>query len=257
MNELEILCGSLGRPSLPLLKWAPDPIIFVEPQEFDLYTSQHLGRVRIVKHPRSGMGFSGMMNQLVNYTLETGRRYFCFTDDDVYGMKYRATCEDRFARIQGDEVRKRLHEALEKMKQLRAAQMSISFAAVSWSVKVQTQGPVGAWGVYLCDAQAVKTLGGFDETLWIFSDWEMSARLIQAGYPCLRTNLLTFEHKMKGMDGGAADLYKDQKRVHDACEQIRRRYPAACRIDWVEEHGQHEIRFNWRALAPGSKTRSK
>ena len=256
MKDLEILTGSLSRTSLPLLKWAPDPIVFVEPQEFDLYRTIHTG-IKIKQHPRAKMGFSGMMNELVRYTLESGRRYFCFTDDDVFGMKYRSSCDEKFKRISGPEVQLRLSEALQTMKSAGAAQMMISFAAVSWGVKVPYQSPVGAWGVYLCDARAIKTVGGFDETLWIFADWELSARLIQAGYRCMKTNLLTFEHKMKSMEGGAASLYRDKDRMLEACERVRSRYPHACRVKFVPEHGQHEVRFNWRALEPGFSVKQK
>ncbi len=92
-------------------------------------------------------------------------------------------------------------------------------------------------------------MGGFDEKLWIFSDWEMSARLIAGGYQCARTNLVTFEHKMKSMPGGAAGIYERQDKVQEACQLIAGKYGDAVKIKWVPAHNQYEVRFNWKKFS--------
>ena len=248
---MKLLTGSLSRMSLPLLKWAPDPIVFVEPKEIADYKFLH-PHVKFVVHPKNGMGFSGMMNQLVKYTLENGEKYFCFTDDDVLGLRARNNIEEKFERIKFEQVAEVLEKNLALMKEAGAAQWTISFAANSWAAKKAYDSPVGSWGIYLIDAEAIRDVGFFDEELWIFGDWEMSARLIKNGYKVVRTNLVTFEHKMKSMSGGAEHVYAARERVMEACERVKNRYPDACKIKFVEEHGQHEIRFNWKALLPKS-----
>ena len=244
---MKLLTGSLSRTSLPLLKWAPDPIVFVEPHEAEMYKFCH-PRVKFVTHPKSKMGFSGMMNQLVKYTLDNKEQYFCFTDDDVLGLRARDEVGQSFKRIQFEAVASVLQSNLKLMKKEGASQWTISFAANSWAAKNAYDSPVGSWGIYIIDAKAVEKVGMFDEDLWIFGDWEMSARLIKSGHKVVRTNLVTFEHKMKSMSGGAEHVYANRDKVLEACERVKNRYPEACKVKWIQEHGQHEIRFNWKAL---------
>lgn len=247
MKEPLILCGSLGRPHLPLLKWAERPVILVEPQELDLYNSQH-PELEYVVLPKSGQGFSYMMNQMVKACRDRGERYFIFSDDDVTGLRARPKIGGDWKTLSPSEATVELSKVVEIAKAQEIAQVAISFAGQSWGVNKAYQHPVGAWGVYVCDALAVQAVGGFDESLWIFSDWEMSARLIQAGYHTMRTNLVTFVHKMRGMEGGADWLYQHKDRVQEACLRIKAKYGDAVRIEWVPEHGQHEIRFTWKKL---------
>jgi hypothetical protein len=82
----------------------------------------------------------------------------------------------------------------------------------------------------------------------VFNDWEMSARLLQAGYRVARTNLVTFEHRMRAMSGGAADIYTVAGSVRAAAEDLVARYPEAARVVWVEGHDLHEVRFRWSRL---------
>lgn len=249
MNNPLIMAGSLGRPHLPLLKWIPDPVILIEQEQMVSYMQAH-PELEYVVLPKSGQGFSYMMNQMVAEARKRGQRYFVFTDDDVYGFKARNSVADKFTRIQGAEVRLRLAEAVAYCEEHKLAQLAISFAGASWGAKRPHDEPTGSWGVYVCDAVAVWSVGGFDEKLWLFADWEMSARLIKAGYRCARTNLLTFEHKMRGMDGGAQFLYEKKEKVTEACQLIASKYGTSVRIKWIPKHGQHEIRFNWKALNP-------
>jgi len=242
-----IMAGSLGRPHLPLLKWINDPVILVEPQEEAIYREHH-PELDYVVLPKSGQGFSYMMNQMVKVARDRGQRYFVFTDDDVFGLKLRPDLNTKFSRIQNEVVRQTLQGAVDFAQNAGLAQLAVSFSGQSWGATKAFNEPVGSWGVYVCDALAVRSVGGFDESLWIFSDWELSARLIAAGYKTMRTNLITFEHKMRGMDGGADWLYKNQEKVTEACHQIKAKYGEAVRIEWVPEHGQHEIRFNWKKL---------
>lgn len=244
----DILCGSLGRPHLPLLKWCPNPKILVEPQELELY-QQANPHLQFHVLPESGKGFTYMMNRMLAYANELGLDYFVFTDDDVFGFKSRMSLEDNFKSIKGQDVLDKLSRSVEIMDKYNLAQMAISFSGQSWGAKKQFDEPAGSWGVYISSVKALRAVGGFDERLWLFSDWEMSARLIKAGYRVIRNNLLTFEHKMRGMGGGADWLYKNQAKVQEACQLIQTRYGEdTVRIKWVPKHGQHEIRFNWKNL---------
>jgi len=244
----DIICGTLGRPHLPLLKWCADPLLLVEPQEYELYKSlqPHL-RYKVL--PESGKGFTYMMNQMLKTANDMGLEYFVFTDDDVLGIKGRNNINENFKTLKPEGAKERINQLVELAKKNDIAQLAVSFSGQSWGAKKTWDEPAGSWGVYISSVKALRAVGGFDERLWLFSDWEMSARLIQAGYRVLRNNLLTFEHKMRGMGGGADWLYQNKAKVQEACQIIQTRYGEnAVRIKWVEKYGQHEIRFNWKAL---------
>lgn len=244
-----LLTGSRGRVSLPLLRWAPDPTVLVEPAEVALYEEAHPD-VEIVSLPEGGRGFGYLLNRMVDRTLAAGDRYFIFTDDDVTDLRSRPDVESKFSACRGAAARDALADLVALAADGDLAQYAVSFAGGSWSAKKPTVEPSGAWGVHVTDARVVELLGGYDETLPIFNDWEMSARMIEAGFRCARTNLVTFVHRMRSHDGGAADLYDRADLVRSAAERVHARYPHASRVVHIDAHGLDEVRFSWRRLAP-------
>lgn len=240
------LCGSKGRPHLPVKAWAK-PEIIVEPQELELYKAQNPGFSFHVL-PESDRGFSYMMNAMIRICLARGYRYFVFTDDDVLGLKARESVADKFTRVKHETAQEAVQKEFEFMKAQGLSQLAISFSGQSWSATKPYVEPSGSWGVYICDAVAAQAVGGFDEKLILFADWDMSARLLQAGCRVARTNLVTFEHKMRGMAGGAEGLYAQKERVKASAERVAAKYGPGARVVFVEKHDQFEVRFNWKAL---------
>jgi GT2 family glycosyltransferase len=253
---LQFFTGSRKRPSLPLLRWCSDPLVFVEPQELDEYRTKH-PTLSFATLPKNDGGFSYLMNQMVRHTLEAGRRYFFFVDDDVTDLKSRATLADKFRRVPDVSLQGTLGELLGLATDAGLAQLAISFAGQSWAAKKAIQENVGAWGAHLTDASAVRAVGGYDESLPCFGDWDMSARLILAGHRTARTNLVTFVHKMKSQPGGAADVYARRELVREAAHRVAAKFPGCATVKFVPSHGLDEVRFNWRKLvAAGSAGRS-
>jgi len=244
-----IFTGSLSRPKLPLLKWLPDPTVLVEPQEEQLYRDAHPD-LDIRVHPEGGRGFSYLLNEMVRRTLDGGDRYFVFTDDDVHAIRVRPDLRFPFVTCPREDAREVLETLAKKAEQLGLAQYAVSFAAHSWAATAPDTFPTGAWGVHVTDALAVREVGGYDERLAVFGDWEMSARLLSAGRAVARTNLVTFVHKMHSEQGGASAIYEDRERVREAAEMVAGRYPEAARVVEIEAHGLAEVRFNWRKLQP-------
>lgn len=247
LNDFLILTGSKSRPSLPLLKWIDDPIVFIEPQEEALYRKTHPNLSFFVMQ-KNDMGFAYLMNQMADFTISRGQRYFVFTDDDVTGIKLRPNMMEKFISIKNYEVKTALDALVSEAKKDELAQLTLSFSGQSWGVKKAFQDNVGAWGVHITDAWVVKKLGGYDEKLLIFNDWEMSARMIKCRHQTRRTNLLSFVHKMKSMDGGAQKIYEQKLAVRKAAERVQWLYPEACKVIYVPEHDLYEIRFNWKKL---------
>lgn len=250
------MTGSKQRLSLPLLQWIPDPIVLVEPQEFAAYQAEH-PTLDIRKLPRNDRGFGYMLNQMVKLTLDEGKRYFVFTDDDVERLNYRKTLDksapdgsgylrtvQSSRRPDREPARKVLTRLLREAARGRWAQLAVSFNGI-WTATTEIQEPVGSWGVHVTDAIAVREVGGYNEKLPIFNDWEMSARLIEAGYRCGRTNLVSFCHVMRTYEGGAQVLYDKPRIVKAAAQQLADRWPEAARV--VKAHGGlSEIRFSWK-----------
>jgi len=242
---MNILTGSRQRLSLPLLRWCPSPIVFVEPQEIKYYLEAHPG-IFFHELSKNDGGFSYLMNQMINYTLDRGERYFLFTDDDVTDLRIRKGLTEKFSRVPDSLWTDRLKDFAEAND---LAQLAVSFAGQSWAAKKEIQYGVGAWGVHLTDAKAVRAVGGYDESLPCFGDWDISARLLQAGYLTARTNLVTFVHKMKSHEGGACDVYKKKRLVEEAAHRVAAKFPGCATVKWVESHGLHEVRFNWKKLS--------
>ncbi len=246
--------GSLGRPSLPVLKWARGLHVFVEPHELDLYEAENAGRgsdtAFIHAHPKSGLGFSGMMNRLLQECRSRGAKYLVFTDDDVYGLRDRFNIDDKkFNKVTPDRCQQVISNLVDLCDFGGYAQLAVSFAANSWAAKRAYDPVAGAWGVHVTSVDAALSVGGYDEQLAVFSDWDLTARMVMAGYRCPRTNLVTFEHKMRGMPGGAAHLYEQQEKVLNSARRVKMKLPeGSCEIKWIENHGQHEIRINWKKL---------
>lgn len=249
-NEPLVIVGSKGRPHLPVLKWIPSPIVLVEPQEMDLYEAARKERgssETLVELPENNRGFAYMMNACVTETLARGRKWFLFSDDDVTAVKSRARIEDKFSSLAPEDVPDWIRRLRDEAAHYGLSQYAVSFAGASWGAKKALDKPVGAWGVHLSNAEHIKSVGGYDESLIIFNDWELSARLITYGYWTGRTNLITFIHKMRGMKGGAEGIYEKKDEIRTAAERIVAKYPGAARLK--EAHGLTEVRFNWRKLA--------
>lgn len=244
-----IYTGSRDRVTLPLLRWCPPELltVLVEPHNADEYRATHPG-LRLVVLDDDDRGFAYMMNAMVRQASLDGHRWFVFTDDDVTDLRVRKHIGDRFVACREADAAARLAELVDAASALRLAQLAVSFAGASWSAKKPTTEPVGAWGVHVTDGAAVEAVGGYDESLLIFNDWEMSARLLVNGHRCARTNLLSFVHKMKSMGGGAADTYARTAEVAEAARRVAARYPAAARVVRDEAHGLDEVRFRWSAL---------
>lgn len=244
-----IFTGSRRRLSLPLLSWAAHGVsVFVEPQEIQLYRDAHPG-VRFLELPKNDGGFSYLMNQMCRRTLSEGGRYFFFTDDDVTALKSRAAITEKFKNINPQDL-SQIVWSLERMAVSEdLSQVAVSFAGQSWAASKPSNFCIGAWGVHLTDARAVMDVGGYDESLVCFGDWDLSARLILSGHKTARTNLITFVHKMKSHEGGAEDVYRRKDLVRDSAHRCASKFPEGCaRVVYVESHGLHEVRFNWKKL---------
>jgi hypothetical protein len=245
-----ILVGSKGRPAMPITRWLPDEYItaLVEPQEVDAYRAAH-PTMRLVVLDRNDGGFGYMLNSMVRYALAEGIHHYLFADDDVTGLVARPAMGEKFKRVHGPEAASILHRHVGLARDNRLAQLAISFAGHSWGSRRPTDDVVGAWGMFAADARAIAAVGYYDETLPVFNDWDVSARLLLAGHRTARTNLVSFQHKMKSMPGGIEAVYKRTELIESAALRMQDRYgPQAVRVMHHAGHGLVEPRFNWKKL---------
>lgn len=245
-----VFVGSKARLGMPILRWLPAEHItaFVEPAEADAYRAAHPGLDLVVLDRNDG-GFGFMLNAMARHALVNGIGNYLFSDDDVFGLVARRSMADRFQRVVGADAMAILQEHITLARSNRLAQLAFSFAGHSWGTRVATQQQVGAWGMFVADARAIAAVGFYDETLPVFNDWDLSARLILAGHRTARTNLVSFQHKMKSQPGGAESIYQRAGVVEAAARTLQLRYGSeAVRVVRVQEHGLVEPRFNWKKL---------
>lgn len=244
-----VLSGSKGRLGCPILNWYPSDsiVLLVEPSEYSDYQSAHPG-VDVVQLPQDNGGFAKLMNFMLQLSHERGADYFVFCDDDLLDFQYRPSLDSKFERLRGESLLAHLARLVEYARQGNLSQVAISFSGQSWGAKEAWKVGVGAWGMHITNTKMALEVGGYDESLPIFNDWDMSARLLLAGYRNVRTNLHTFRHKMKSQPGGAESVYANQKMMEQANEAMAARYGKEARVSFNEAHQQHEVRLNWRNL---------
>jgi hypothetical protein len=109
---------------------------------------------------------------------------------------------------------------------------------------------VGAWCIVLNVVRDLDAVGGYDEDLPIFNDWDVSGRLLRSGRMTARMNGWLFRHKMKALDGGAADIYRSRATMERAITMLQRRFGEDV-VRRVIAHNQPEARFRWSRLAKG------
>jgi GT2 family glycosyltransferase len=224
----------------------PQAVLFVEPQDYNKY-KEAFPNNEIVQLKENDKGFGYMLNNLVDYTLTNGDKYFLFADDDIFGLKER-TEEGKMKNIEDKEG---FFKRGLKLLELGYVQVAISFMGHNWYEEKMFKDTVGAWGMWFGNAEAIKKVGGYLEDLPIFNDWEMSARLILGGYKNCCIYRYAFVHKMKSQSGGAMSLYQKGDRVTAGVQMIRAMYPQSSKEVYVPNHGLLEVRFDWNKLKQG------
>jgi len=249
-DEFPIIAGSKNRLCLPLKKHLTNFTVLVEPQETEVYQKAHGDTLQIVTLQENDRGFGYMLNAMTRTALESGHDYFIFCDDDITGFKWRATMKDALRPLKEPLTTEVLRVCAKKAQEAGVAQYSLSHTGQSWGAKKMIQEPCGAWGCTVNSAEAIKACGWYDEDLFIFNDWEMSARLLSYGFRTCKTNMVSFVHKMKGFPGGAQSNYEQTEKVAKAAAALGKRYGSACKVEYQANHGLWEIRFDWRKLLP-------
>lgn len=232
-----VFIGSRKRLDFPMSHIARGGTLFVEPQEWTAYASKHGKNFNLVKLGKNNGGFSYLLNEMLRHAERKKWKEYFFCDDDITGFKSR--------------TKKSLAKEIAEMKWLRAkggyAQLMMSFAGHNWFFKEDVKEKIGAWCFVLNETKAMRSINGADEELVIFGDWDVSARLIEAGYKTAAYYGCMFNHKMKSQEGGAADIYKDQSNMIASAERLIERFGMEV-VKVVMRKGQPEVRFSWKKL---------
>ena len=216
-----------------------DHTLFVEPQDFKTYSDLFPG-TKIVNILENNKGFSYVLNFIVDYTLSQGEKYFLFVDDDIWDVKRK----DKNL-FQVDEF---LNEALELIKKKNYAQLGINFMGHGCFETEELLEDKAVWGMGLMDAEKIKSIGGYDKKLLIFSDYDITAQLIMKGFKVGVWNKYLFLHKMKSQEGGAMTYYKQSELIKTNCEYILKKYGELCKMFFNTKHGIWEVRLNWKEI---------
>lgn len=219
-------------------------ILFVEPQDYESYRANT--DLELVKIAKNDQGFGYVLNQIIDYSLDKGVRFVLFADDDIFGLKDKSG-----KRV--EDVDLFLSQGIGIMDKEGYSQLMVSFSGHNWYTKVDIKENVGCWGMIFLDVKKISSVGGYDTGLKIFNDWDMSARLLQAGEKTACWYQYQFEHKMKSKKGGAFALYQNQSFMKEQCDKIVLRYGNAARILFHEKHQQYEVRFQWKKLFRNKK----
>jgi hypothetical protein len=239
--KLKVVSPSKNRLDFTIVKVLGDVVtLFVEPQDQTKYVKRN-PNLRIVKIDKNNTGFGYVLSFIVERYYAKGFRYVLFSDDDVFGLKTRDN-----KRV--ENIKEFLSEGVSIMEQHDYAQLMVSFSGHNWYEKRDIKEDVGCWGMVFLDLEKIKSVGNYDTELKIFNDWDMSARLITAGYKTACWYKYMFEHKMKSKKGGAYDMYQHADFMLQQCKMMERKHGNTVRIMYHERHQQYEIRFNWKKV---------
>jgi len=241
MNKISVpvFIGSKSRLLFPMAKLYYPIHLFIEPQEKEDYTALYSHWHKIIVMPKNDCGFPYLLNQMLKHAAENRIEYFMFSDDDIRGIVDR--------RNQPTDLDKVFREMINIMQAKKYSQFMLSFIGHNWFTKEDIKEKIGAWGIMINRTADLVAVGGYDDKIKIFNDYDMSAKLIRDGYKTACYYKYMFKHKMKGMDGGAAGIYKQPEIMTNAIAYLKNKYGSDC-VREVEKHGQKEIRFNWGKL---------
>lgn len=245
--SIPLFMGSRSRFDFPMSSIVMGGNLLVEKEQYDEYKKRYAGFYNIIVLPESNMGFSYMMNQM----LENAPEYFMFSDDDILGFEEYTEKGNNKCLL--DNI---FNEGVEIMKKNGYSQLGIGFKGHNFyrikdGIRVYEKNEIHenlpSWGMFIAKTADLKAVGGYNQQLALFSDYEMSARLVTSGYKIARWNKYMFDHKMKSFSGGAADLYKKSEKIDSSIDIIKAKYPIDS-FKVIEMHGQREIRFNFKKL---------
>jgi len=237
-----LFIGSKNRIEFPMYKRIKGAYLFVESQEYDAYKKRHGNNFKYVKIKKNNQGFGYLVHRMQQFAIKKGFKYWMFCDDDI--LNY-STRERKPVKL------KTIYEELVKdIKQTpggRGSQAMISFRGHNWFYKKDIKYNIGAWCILVNATEKIDAVGGYDKKLSAYTDWDMSAKLMRAGYYNSCNYKYCFDHVMKMSKKGGNDVYQKQSLLDAARDKLRERYGYGA-IREIESHGRTEIRFIWKKI---------
>jgi len=236
---MKVIIPSKDRLDYTAGKFFDEYTLVLEPQDYDKY--EHDKKIKLKDNDK---GFGYLMKSIADYVLEEGEKYFLFVDDDIFNI----TCRDGEYKQQ-----EMIQEALGIMEKNKLSQLWVSFKGHNWYEEKELKIGAGAvWGMHFSNAEHIEAVGNYLEVLKIFSDYEITARLVKRGFRIGRWYKYMFHHKMKSQEGGASFIYEKKNLMMEQCQLLKRLYGDTVRVFINDKHGGlPEVRFNWRKLSNG------
>lgn len=249
---MKICIGSKNREPI-VLKWLTEfnkseVLLFVEPQEYDNYFKLYSEKATIVNIVENDKGFSYLLEFMNNYILSLKEKYWIFLDDDILGFEKRIEGTKLKKVVDNKEIKDIFIELQNKIITENLSQIGLSFNVHNRFFEDEIDYNKGLWCALINNAEAIKGVGGYDLNIKIFSDWEMSARLISKNYRTAIYYKYAFNHQMKSRKGGAEFIYRDIELLNNSCRYIKNKYGDVVEIKFNESHGFNEVRFKWKLL---------
>jgi len=242
--QFPLFIGSKARFQFPMQKLVNGATLFVEPQEARIYLSLYRDRFRFKVLKHNDGGFAYLLNAMLAQAESEGLGWYAFCDDDIYGFRFRG--KRMF------EINTMMIEVRAMMVERQLAQLMVSFAGHNWYEAGDLKTHVGCWGFILNDVAALRAVGGFDADLPTFTDWDMSARLLRAGYQTGCWYGAMFAHRMKSQPGGQQAFRGRAERLDNCITRLQERYGANV-VKRIIAHNQPEPRFRWSLIKPSSR----
>jgi hypothetical protein len=188
---------------------------FIEPQDLEKY-KKYETIFNIIDIKENDKGFGYLMNFINEFCLSIGEKYYIFIDDDVTKIMERK--KEKTKELNPEEIKNNFLELEKDAIENNFSQLGLCYINHRFDfTKIFIEN--FCFCVFLNNAQDIKDIGGYDIRLKIFSDSELSARLMYNKKKCaIKTNFV-FVHQM-GKNKGGSDIFYKNKELSKEMTQI-------------------------------------
>lgn len=247
---MKIAIPSKGRPKFVARETFKDAIVFVEPQELELYKAENPG-MQFVDIGAIDKGVAYVYNFILNYMQ--GR--FLLVDDDVKDIYVRDGVTEkgypRLVKAGLSSIPMILLDCEDKMKQYGLAMLSLKENYVNWyRKKIIDFANVGYRCVFL-DAGLIKKANiNFDETLLFHNDTDFYIQIFVKG---LRTAVFyqyAFAHNPDNKQGGCNFLKTQRAIAEDAKRCVDKWHSPYIKASVDTMLNQMGVPVKWKKICP-------
>ena len=213
---MEIAIPSKGRPKFIARETFKDALIFVEPQEYELYKNENPD-MRLVNIEATDKGVAYVYNFILNYM----KGKFFLVDDDVRDLYIREGVTSKgypkLAKVSHENILLLLDDCEKIMNEFGLAMLCLKENFTNWYRKKTIEFANVGYRATFLDKDIITNAGiKFDENLLFHNDTDFYLQIFMKGLRAAAYYKYAFSYDLKNKDGGCNFLKTKQTIAEDA-----------------------------------------